>query len=647
MKILKEELFRWVCERHATNSRLDRHLLHEKALDLAKRFGMTDFKCSRRWTNSFLREYRIATDPANLSQLDPVFGDYRNWIDTMRSTIIKYKHRDLFHVDELSMYSDVIPSRISTSSRAGGDVGSDGASRNRITVLIGCNSSGSTKLPLLVCGSYSSRTTVKDHIYSHSRNSSISDELFRGWVAALNDRMSRENRNILLFLRRSRDQALRGFPLSNVTLTYLPKDFPPMLRPLRRYVFHYVKMIFRRRYAERLKWRNSEWNLRDILKSLIEAWETLPREIVVCSFQRTHFRTDDSFLQIDCDDWTNLDTGISFRRFVTFDDSLSDEPLPFENTVRYHSYNLRASNRDVVQIVDNSGDSFSDELDQTEEPGSKESLDAALRDREQKASAGRAVEKKEFADIRKNFVHQKSNVGLGRSIAGQMFKQDASILHRHQTALSNVGASVQAIIDKALTQTTTARNDYAKKLISSIYGYDRPDRAANNDPSRKMEKVNEETQTSSNAAIESSESNLPSGSKSYSNVFENVARESLEKIVGNVCLPEEVVTVRTMKDHAGETSTQLANDSQHATEFIGKKRRKSCGTSDSEDDSDKNTSDRKKVKIDSDWSKKFETTFVFGGQNTLNCCSSHERDENTAVSCTRNATNEQLASPRN
>ncbi|XP_033327464.2 tigger transposable element-derived protein 4 isoform X1 [Megalopta genalis] len=644
MKILKEELFRWVCERHATNDRLDRQMLREKALELAKTFGIIDFKCTKRWTTSFLKEYCIATDPANLSQLDPVFRNYRNWIDTMRSTIIKYKHRDLFHVDELSMYSDVLPSRISTSGRAGNDVDSDGTPRNRITVLIGCNSSGSTKLPLLVCGSYSSRTTVKEHVYSHSEDSSISDELFRGWLADLNDRMSRENRNILLFLRRSRNQALRDFPLSNVSLAYLPNDFPPMLRPLRKDVFHYVKMIFRRRYAERLKRHTSEWNLRDILKSLIEAWETLPREIVVCSFQRTHFRTDDSFLQIDCDCWTALDTGISFRRFVTFDDNLSDEPRPSKNTARYHSYNLRA-NRDMVQICENSADLISDEFDQAEETGSKESLGVtALRDQEQRGPlADRTFGETEFAErrgasrkapanIKNTFVSRDVAVSFG---GGETFKQDPLLVHRQQIASSNLEGSVQAIIDKALTLTTTAKNDYAKKLISNIYAYNRAERrSANNDPSRKRDKVNEGPQASS-------ESNRPSSSASCCDVFEKVARESSEKI----CSLEAIT--RTTEDRAEETLVQLSKDGQHTTEFASKKRRKSCGMSDSEDDSDRSASDKKKPRVDSNWSKEFETNFVFGGQNAVNCCSGHERDENTVVSCTMNTTPERLASPRN
>lgn len=193
--------------------------------------------------NTFLKEYGFSTDLSN--RTGPVFDNYRDWIDLMRSTIIKYKHNELFHVDELTMYSDILPARI-TVDEIDGEEGACSLG-NRITVLIGCNSSGTTKLPLLICGPYPSRITAKDHVYCHNEDGRVDDSLLKDWLTSVNDRISRCNRKILLFLQRSRAYALRDFPLSNVNLVYLPEDFPPHLRPLRRDVFHYVKMIFRRR----------------------------------------------------------------------------------------------------------------------------------------------------------------------------------------------------------------------------------------------------------------------------------------------------------------------------------------------------------------------------------------------------------------
>lgn len=76
-----------------------------------------------------------------------------------------------------------------------------------------------------------------------------------------------------------------------------------------------------------------KWNLDDILTSLIEAWESIPRELIVFSFQRTHFRTDDCFLRIDCDCRDSLKVGISFKKFVTFDDKRKNVKQTDNDTV--------------------------------------------------------------------------------------------------------------------------------------------------------------------------------------------------------------------------------------------------------------------------------------------------------------------------
>ncbi|XP_054009243.1 tigger transposable element-derived protein 4-like [Hylaeus anthracinus] len=355
MKTMKDQLLRWICEKHAMDSPLDRRMVREKALELTKTYKVDGFKCSNKWITNFLKEHGFSTDLSN--RTGPYFCNYRDWIDIMRSTIEKYKHNDVFHMDELTMYSDILPARIASPR-------SKVSAANRITILMGCNSSGTSKLPLLICGPYPSRTTTKGHLYCHSEDCSISDELFTDWLLAVNDRMIERDRTILLFLPRSRARALDGITLRNVNLVYLPNAFPTHLRPLRRDVFHYVKMIFRRRYAARLERRTSEWNLRDVLESLIEGWERVPREIVIYGFQRTRFRTDNCFMQIDCDCWPTLNTGVSFKRFVTFDDDLSDERVSSERNNRYHGYNLRADAKNLLQI-DNE-DSVGLTLDQVE-----------------------------------------------------------------------------------------------------------------------------------------------------------------------------------------------------------------------------------------------------------------------------------------
>lgn len=194
---------------------------------------------------SFLKRYGFSLDPEESS--GPTLKNYRLWIDTIRSIITQYKHEDLFHVDELTMYSDASPTGISESTKRQDELDT---SLKKTTVLLSCNASGTEKLPLLICGSYRTVITGKDHMYSHSEDATINDDLFREWLTRLNCRMSNSGRGILLLVHRNRIGCFRDLKLSNVRHVFLPDDFPPLLMPLRRDVFHFIRMTYRRKYVQ-------------------------------------------------------------------------------------------------------------------------------------------------------------------------------------------------------------------------------------------------------------------------------------------------------------------------------------------------------------------------------------------------------------
>ncbi|KOX79121.1 hypothetical protein WN51_09932 [Melipona quadrifasciata] len=97
---------------------------------------------------------------------------------------------------------------------------------------------------------------------------------------------------------------------------------------------------------------SNEWDIRIILTSLIEAWESIPRELIIFSLQRTHFRTADYFLQINYDFWNSLKLGILFKRFVTFDDDLSNRPTIYEKINGCRCYKI-PNCKNVIEINDN------------------------------------------------------------------------------------------------------------------------------------------------------------------------------------------------------------------------------------------------------------------------------------------------------
>ncbi|CAK9812869.1 Tigger transposable element-derived protein 6 [Anthophora quadrimaculata] len=698
MRTIKKDLFIWICEKHATNSFLDRQTLREKVLELTRARGLNGFHCSDRWLTCFLKSYGFSTDPIN--HVSPKIHDYRGWIDLMRSLITKYKHEDLFHADELTMYSDIRPSRTKEYSE-----GSE-SPRDRITILMSCNSSGTTKLPLLICGPYSSRIKAGEHVYCHSKDSYIRDELFKDWLLNVNDRMGKCDRRILLFLRRNRAHALKDFVVSNnVQLVYLPEDFPPLLRPLRRDVFHYVKMVFRRRYVERVKNYRMEWQLPDILASLIKAWETLPQELIVFNFQRTRFRTDDTFLQINYDSWDSTKMGMPFKTFVTFDDDLSDDKVTHGTNNRYHSYNLRTNSRskNVILIRKNGFElvpmgrykirkakaryykrtipplELRNRIDQKLDCNMTKRLDKIPNDKHRNArqsslkgnpieqnrerrkslkrtysrtqfsTKGRSGERCAFGDesIKNSFLLKDRNVRLSRSIRRKVFKE--AMPQRHQLEMNIIRVSLRAIIDKALTLMSSTKAECTQKVINNIYAFNQE---ATNDHLTQPKRFNEQDNLQSKFLNKVS-TKLPGNFDKFNqpSTFTNNSNNSWEGI-------EQSASVEAAESQAASFSAFESNRENHgksqnsnlksfvvqeALRFTMGTARKSPELSDSGDSCRSNRSRKNKAETDHNWSKQFETTFIFGSPVT-NCSLNHQPDENIDDPCILNVRS--LISPR-
>ncbi|XP_043476882.1 uncharacterized protein LOC122507934 [Leptopilina heterotoma] len=357
-KNFKDDLLKWICEKHATNSPLDRKLLRQKALQLSQTLELINFKCSEQWITVFLKRYGFSTSLTTCA--GPYFKDYRIWIDLMRPILTQYKYKDIFNVDELTMYSNVCPLKIPKNAKASNQDLINAT--NLISILLCCNSSGTDKLPLLITGPYKCNLTRDDCIYHYNENSTINDQLFIEWIMNLNEIMSQKQRQILLLLHRHKICALgNNRQLSNVKLIFFPTNFPPHLRPLRRDVFHSTKMNYRLNYAEKIHRGNCKWEFNEMIMAILQSWSQVPRELIVSSFQRTKFRSDDKLIDINNDEWEKLNTGVSFKKLITFDDHLSDTII---NNYCYdqnntndqkvinrekHKYNLRTTNQ-IFQI---------------------------------------------------------------------------------------------------------------------------------------------------------------------------------------------------------------------------------------------------------------------------------------------------------
>ncbi|KOC65981.1 hypothetical protein WH47_12780, partial [Habropoda laboriosa] len=461
-------------------------------------------------------------------------------------------------------------------------------------------------------------------------------------------------------------------------------------------------------YVERVKDYTTKWELPDILASLIEAWQTLPRELIIFNFQRTRFRTDDSLLQINYDSWDSLKMGMSFKRFVTFDDDLSNDKVTHEtDNPWYHDYNLRTNCKDNVvlicedRVLENRGkieEAKARDYRKTIPPlelgnrtdrkldykivksrkkmvndkhrnAKPSSLKGNLieRNTEQRKSLkrtysetqfftkGRRGDRRVFGDknIKNSFLPKDRNVGPSRSIRGKVFEEEMP--QRHQPEVNIIRVSLQAIIDKALTLTSSANAEYTKKLINNIYASNQETANRRFTQSKHLNKQDSLESRCMNLANKKmtkvatnlpgnlfDEFNQPSSSTSNLNIlWEGIEQSASMETTESQAVPFGTLESNTENHSKSENSNPTRNNGddtvlQEDLSFSVETKRKFPDVNDSEDASDSNGPGEDKSKTDHNWSKQFETSFIFGSPATNNCSLNHQPHENMVDPCILN-----------
>ena len=144
----------WFVQRRLKGERISGPLLYEKALKLNKKLGgSSDFKASTGWLKNFksrhgIRELHIegeslSSDSVSASQMKQKF------LDIVESE--GYTRDDVYNADEMGLNWKSLPKKSLASRRESAAPGFK-VSKERVTVMVCANASGTHRQPLLVIG---------------------------------------------------------------------------------------------------------------------------------------------------------------------------------------------------------------------------------------------------------------------------------------------------------------------------------------------------------------------------------------------------------------------------------------------------------------------------------------------------------------
>ena len=193
------------------------------------------FKASNGWLDNFkkrhnLRQYNIHGEAgsAPIQDLDSMRG-------RLRQTLRDYDPKDIFNCDETGLFWKM---KLSHTISNGPVVGTK-QSKDCVTILLTCNSTGTEKLRPLFIHKYENSRVLKNISknslpvnYYWNKKSWMQVSIWNDYLKKLDSHMRVQNRNILLLVDNAPTHALyENTNLTNIVIEHLPPNTTSHLQP--------------------------------------------------------------------------------------------------------------------------------------------------------------------------------------------------------------------------------------------------------------------------------------------------------------------------------------------------------------------------------------------------------------------------------
>lgn len=248
-EIIDIVIFQWYLHARINKLPISGPVLKEKALELASKVGLNDFKASNGWLQKFKDRHQISykniyADPALLK--DCVI---REWLNNVKELIKGYNERDIFNCDETGLFYRILPEN--TMSFINETCSDGNLSKERLTIMLCANMNGEFEKPLIIGKDrkYNCFKNINldnlEIVWKSNTKAWITRNIMTEWLLDFDYRMTQSKRSIVIFL----DNAISHPPLNNlqsIKLIFFPSYISSCCQPLNQGVIQHFKMLYRR-----------------------------------------------------------------------------------------------------------------------------------------------------------------------------------------------------------------------------------------------------------------------------------------------------------------------------------------------------------------------------------------------------------------
>ena len=292
---IDEPLARWVRLMRENKVPLSGEMIQEKALAFAAEKGLHNFCASGGWLTRFKNRHNLCNKTVSGEEGDVNSTSVEQWRENALPVLLNgYSDDQIYNADETGLFYQCLPNK--TLHFRGEKCTGGKRSKNRISVLLCTNKSGTDKLKPLVIGKSKNPRCFKNVRslpvdYKNNQKSWMTSPIFVEFLVGFDAQLKRQKKKAILLI----DNCPSHPPVLPVTLThlevkFLPKNTTSKLQPcdmgiIENFKCHYRKLLVRRLLHNIDTNKDLEWkpNLLDAIHMTASAWnQVLPETIAKC-----------------------------------------------------------------------------------------------------------------------------------------------------------------------------------------------------------------------------------------------------------------------------------------------------------------------------------------------------------------------------
>lgn len=343
---LEECLIKWFKQCRNRNVPLGGNMLKEKAQQFAEKLGHKDFKGSNGWLENFKKRHNIIFRKL-CGESQSVSNELcSEWITKLPDLLKDYSPDNIYNADETGLFFKALPDK--TAVFKGDECHGGKQSKDRVTLLLAANMSGTDKLTPLMIGKSKSPRCFKGTKsfplqYKANKKAWMTSELFADWLKQINRKMCQKKKKIILFIDNCRAHGIIP-KMKAVKVVFLPPNATSKLQPLDQGIIRSFKVGYRKDVVKKIidavdrKKEIKPVNILDCMRMADRAWRHVTQKTIINCFRKAGFvKAEEKEIESDedeeetsaeptependvvCDEWEKISKSFNLSK-ITFED---------------------------------------------------------------------------------------------------------------------------------------------------------------------------------------------------------------------------------------------------------------------------------------------------------------------------------------